>query len=1500
MKKILLSLFLVLSCVSAHAKTWYIRTDGGTATQCTGLVNAAYSGSGTAQPCAYNHPFYLVTNNVDTTPFAWKIAGGDTVQFEDVGPYYIGQGFNGLGQSWLACASDNLDCVLPNLPAGTAGNPTRFLGKNAGSCHTAGHTGTLNPTQWIGLNGDFWMLSIQNTSYVDVECFDFTQPDQCSMGGTGFLPADQVCSNGVNNYVKHGLMLSYLTGQGPSNSTVSDLSIHGLSNEAVSGGKMNQSASDVMNLSDIYIYGNGGAGFDSDAGNCGNSCESVGTVNINHWIVNWNGCVEVKPNGGTIGGNGYTDCTDQSHSGYGDGFTMIAEGNSTWNVSDISVNWNTQDGFDGLHMGDDPTTNPVVNITRLSAQGNMGQQLKTGGSIKLTNSWFNGNCRRLSTPFAPNPNGYNAQLGDFCRAGPISIAIQLLDGRSSTIENNTSVGYSQTMWAFLCVEGQTCSTATQVVFLNNLNFGINDPDSGDNPVPAGMYFGESPFAVTDPFANQGSSISHNLWYGVRGAAPFGTCPQDVTYETNAVCANPKLVAETDYDNINPALTASSPAIGAGIPITGMATDFADASRPVSNPSIGAFEYGSGTGGTTTAPTSQPATVTLSVPSSTVTAGQPVTLSATLAVSGSVVPTGTVSFMNGSTSLGTATLSNSGTATLSLSSLAAGNYTVTAVYSGDSHYGAGTSNAVAVTVSGTSSTTPPPVTGTPPPVTGTPPPVTSTPPPVTSSPPPVTGSSPGTAAITISQPNYGFNVIPGSTRRVFATATNATSSQITWSVKSGSAQISSTTGPWVDVTAPATGSSCSYTGTSAQYGVSSSTQFTIEAALAESGAKVATATFNVCNPTVEVSVVPFYRALYANQPADVQSLVLGAVNQNVHWAITSQPKGGDGKLTDSASRDTLFVGTVPGRYELTATSVANTGKSATAILYVTGHKMPYRVTPNLTEPVDCSVDPSMQGAVYEVGPSQTFKTLASVPFPTMLPGSTVRLHNEDKTGLNPTTYHEYVEISQPATAEQPFRLCGVPDASGHLPIIDGTKATGRPDTSTDIAGYGLLTLHNSDAFAYWPKFIAAQYIVVEGIQFRDANPVTSYTAPTGSSHAWQSSAACIHISEAQNVTFVGNDIGSCGNGVLSDFNSNAGWGASDVNVLWEGNNIHNNGIAGSNQDHQMYLQSWNNIVQFNRIDNYTKGALGANIKSRGLNDIIRYNYLGDGTQREMDLVDVKDAPAYMSFTGFLSGGTNSFHALYSKDSYPADRIAAEQEAWNSHFVYGNIYQNSTSAAPIHFSMDTAGGELARKGSLYWYNNTFYQKACTTCSSVWTLFDTTGGNGTYFPQAQFQTVQAYNNVIWMDSVAKPYFEWNNYSAFIGVGGGNLLTSNWGSDLTTGGTGTGWSVDSSAVAYQGSLPLDNHLTGFDKNDIKTSGSIPFDRTSWTLGTAITAVQSVPSAVCEMPTRFAYLPNLGYAVPRTATPNVGATDTIAETAELINQAAGSGRYNTRYSNCH
>lgn len=1493
-------------------QTWYVRPGGGTpfvdakttpAGQCDGKHDADYPGSGVNQPCAFGNIRYLWADGTTYQHLGWVISGGDTVIVrQNPKGYNAGQDAAGNGVP-MNCSGSASGCYMPTIPSGTAARHTRILGENYANC-AADSAKTLLHGTW----GDSTVFNTKDSQFVDIACFEVT--DQAACAGSGAFT--NTCRNGSYNSAAYGILQSALT----ASVNYTDLFIHGLADEAIHG------ATGVGVVGErIHVRGMPDAGIDMDDAPWQSPNISVaGGFTLKDSMTEFTGCVEEYP---VVHNYPYIECRDQSLGGYGDGFgTASATGD--WLFDHDTWRYNFQDGLDLLHSGMHSLT-----ITNSTSYGNDGQQFKIGSGliVKFENNITLHNCARIAQAIGDEPSSAIIPGVSTCRAAGDGIPIAF-DGQGTDIfQNNTYVGYGATSYDLQCVNGWDSCANTKSVFENNINIGITNTNYNGGVAP-GLFYDEQ----SSMPANGGWAVrDHNLYYGFRN----GGCP---TLNAGEICADAKFVgepalkisSETTLDNFNFALSSTSPAKGTGLIIPGLVSDILGLTR-LDPPSMGAIEFG----GSSTAPSLQPATITVSTTPSTVVAGQSVTVSASVAPVGSVVPTGTVSFENGTSSLGTAPLSSSGVATLPLSSLAAGTYSVTASYSGDSSFAAGVSSPVSLTVqssststgtttppSGTTSssgTTSPPGTG---PSTGT---TTSptggttsssgsttTPPAGTNSgsgdttstgttPPPTSTPKPSNVSVTIGQPDYGFNVIPGSTRRVFATVANGTTNQVVWTVKSGSAQLSSKSGSWVDVTAPASGSACSYTGTSAKYGVSSATQFTIEATSADDTTKTALATFNVCKPAVEVSLVPFYRTLYANQPADVQSLVLGSVNQNVHWAITSQPKGGDGKLTDSTSRDTLFTGTVAGRYELTATSVADSGKSATAIMYVTGHKMPYRVTPNQTEPVDCTVDPAMQGTVYEVGPSKEFKTLASVPFPTMAPGSTVRVHNEDTTGLHPTEYHEYVQISQPATAEQPIRICGVPDATGHLPIIDGSKATGRSDASKDVAGYGLLTLHNTNSFAYWPKFVAAQYIAVEGIQFRDANPAKVYTSPTGASENWQKTAACIHVTEAQNVAFVGNDIGSCASGVVTDFNSNGGWGSSDLNLLWEGNHIHNNGVAGSNADHQMYLQSWNNVIQFNRIDNYTAGALGANIKSRGLQDVIRYNYLGDGAQREMDLVDVKDAPAYMSFDGFLSGGADSFHALYSKDNYPADQIAAEQEAWNSHFVYGNIYQNSTSAAPIHFSMDTTGGELARKGSLYWYNNTFYEKACSTCSnSLWTLFDTTGGNGTYYPQTEFQTVQAYNDLIWMDNTSKPSFQWNNYSAFIGLGAGNMMPSKWGSNLMTGGAGSGWNTSATTEAYQNSLPLDLHVTGFDNKDLITSSSTPFDRSSWTLPRQITATQSVPSAVCEMPTRFAYLPNLGYAVPRATTLNVGATDTVAETASLINEAAGSGRYNTRYSNCH
>jgi uncharacterized repeat protein (TIGR01451 family) len=82
-------------------------------------------------------------------------------------------------------------------------------------------------------------------------------------------------------------------------------------------------------------------------------------------------------------------------------------------------------------------------------------------------------------------------------------------------------------------------------------------------------------------------------------------------------------------------------------------------------------------------------------------GQPVTLTATVATSGgSGTPTGTVTFKDGATTLGTVPLSGTA-AVFTTSALSAGSHSITATYNGDTNFSASTSSALTQTVNGAS-------------------------------------------------------------------------------------------------------------------------------------------------------------------------------------------------------------------------------------------------------------------------------------------------------------------------------------------------------------------------------------------------------------------------------------------------------------------------------------------------------------------------------------------------------------------------------------------------------------------------------------------------------------------------------------------------------------------------------------------------------------------------------------------------------------------------------
>ena len=101
--------------------------------------------------------------------------------------------------------------------------------------------------------------------------------------------------------------------------------------------------------------------------------------------------------------------------------------------------------------------------------------------------------------------------------------------------------------------------------------------------------------------------------------------------------------------------------------------------------------------TISAPAKIATTTSVRASATQLTTGQNVTFTSGVAPqSGTGIPTGSITFLDGQAQLGTVTLSG-GAASFSSANLAAGTHTITAAYSGDSNYAASTSAALSVTV-----------------------------------------------------------------------------------------------------------------------------------------------------------------------------------------------------------------------------------------------------------------------------------------------------------------------------------------------------------------------------------------------------------------------------------------------------------------------------------------------------------------------------------------------------------------------------------------------------------------------------------------------------------------------------------------------------------------------------------------------------------------------------------------------------------------------------------
>lgn len=397
---------------------YYVRIDGGTAEQYTGLMNAPYPGSGLNQPCAWDHPFHALPPL--GTP---RISGGDTLHIA-AGAYRMGYGAPGTD----ACdAGGAFDCHMPPIPGGPdPAHPTRILGDSQ------------NPPELWGAERPWFILNLTDASNVEIGYLEITDHAGCIEYHSGGLACER-------DNPPYGLWASVgLYAEDSANVTLHHLNIHGLASIGIHAGRLTD-----WTVEDVRIAGNGSAGWDGDLwDDLGDA--NAGTLTFRRWTVEWNGCGETWPDDQPTG------CWGQSAGGYGDG-VATGESGGHWIIEDSIIRYNTSDGLDFLYIR---APGSAVDIRRTLVMGNAGNQVKTfRGPFLLENSILIGNCGFFDgQPFTHNV--------DHCRALGTALDIGLTPGDQAQIINNTITSEGDCLVVAECYG--TCDGSEQALLRNNI------------------------------------------------------------------------------------------------------------------------------------------------------------------------------------------------------------------------------------------------------------------------------------------------------------------------------------------------------------------------------------------------------------------------------------------------------------------------------------------------------------------------------------------------------------------------------------------------------------------------------------------------------------------------------------------------------------------------------------------------------------------------------------------------------------------------------------------------------------------------------------------------------------------------------------------------------------------------------------------------------------------------------------------------------------------------
>jgi len=354
--------------------------------------------------------------------------------------------------------------------------------------------------------------------------------------------------------------------------------------------------------------------------------------------------------------------------------------------------------------------------------------------------------------------------------------------------------------------------------------------------------------------------------------------------------------------------------------------------------------------------------------------------------------------------------------------------------------------------------------------------------------------------------------------------------------------------------------------------------------------------------------------------------------------------------------------------------------------------------------------SALAATYDVGPGQTYTRIGAINWSNLAPGDVVNIHGQA------AHYNEVFYIASTGTSGAPITVQGVPGPSGEPVIIDGANAVTDSQfswVSTQyVQGLGLVVPYH------------ASYINIQNLSFTGAKIGNSFKNSSGTSNAWSGCSGLYILGPSDHITVHGCAIYDNDEGFFVNSNNNV---SSSITV--EYCRVWGNGIANSYLYHNWYSESLGITVQYNYFGPTRLNSAGSQFKSRDVGLVFRYNYLDKGNgsvpdgngglisyqgngARKMDMVDIQAS------------------ALMNQVSNPA---------YQTSYVYGNTYINDNlqSADCIHYGGDDGLTSNYRKGTLYFYDNTF------ECIANQSDFYTMG----IFDIETTATVQADNNIFYM---------------------------------------------------------------------------------------------------------------------------------------------------------